>query len=78
MRVVAEGDRMIDQDRANDPPTGRSEYFGSRFSFRPAEVRHQNRLRAVFAQIIDRRQTFANPRVIGDDDFAVALFQSAH
>ena len=56
-------------------PTGRSEYFGVGFPFGRPKMRHQNCFRALFSQIIDRRQTFANARVIGDDHFAIALFQ---
>ena len=65
---------MIDQSRANvaDRP---ERIFLDRLSFRPAEMRHQNRLRALLSQIIDRRQTFADPGVIGDDDLAVAFFR---
>ena len=33
MHVVAEGDRMIDQSRAGDRATGRSEYFSTGFPF---------------------------------------------
>src|SRR5581483_2823710 len=46
-------------------------------SFRPAEVRHQNRLRLLFAQIIDRRKRLADSRVIGDLYF-VAVFFDRH
>ena len=46
--------------------------FFDTLSFRPAKVRHQNRLRAVFAQVIDRRQALAYARVIGDADLAAA------
>ena len=49
--------------------------FLDRFSFRPAEVRHQDRLRALFPEIIDRRQTFADAGVIGDGDLPVAFFR---
>ena len=45
-----------------------------RLSFRAAEMGHQNRLGAVFAQVIDRRQALTHPGVVGDDNFAVALF----
>ena len=70
--IVAESDRMIDQIVQRD--ADRTErIFLHRFSFRPAEMRHQDRLRALFAEVIDRRQTFAHPRVISDDDLAVAL-----
>ena len=36
-------------------------------------MRHQDRLCALLAQVIDRRQTFAHPRVVGNDDGAVAF-----
>ena len=36
-------------------------------------MRHQDRLRALFAQIIDRGQTFAHPRVVGYNDGAIAF-----
>src|SRR5712692_5835999 len=42
-------------------------------SFWPAEMRHQNRLRAVFAQVVDGWQACPNARIIGDLDFAPAL-----
>src|ERR1700730_4371212 len=52
---------------------GAQRIFIHPFSFRPAEVRHQYRFGAVLAQIIDRRQTLANARVISDLDLSVAL-----
>ena len=71
--VVAERDRVIDQgvQIIRHRP---ERIFLDRLALRPAEVRHQNRLRALFAQVIDRRQTFPDPRVVCDDDLAVALF----
>ena len=70
--IVAESDRMIDQivQRDADRP---KRIFLHRLSLRPAEMRHQDRLRALFPEVIDRRQTFAHPRVVGDDDLAVAF-----
>src|SRR5437667_632840 len=47
--------------------------FFDALSFWPAEVRHQNRLRAVFAQVVDGRQGFPNARIISDLDFSRAL-----
>jgi hypothetical protein len=37
-------------------------------------MRHENRLRPVFAQVLDGRETFANASVIGNGDFAIAVF----
>src|SRR6202043_2436921 len=42
-------------------------------SFWPTEMRHQNRLRAVFAQVVDGRQAFPNARIIGYLDFSRVL-----
>ena len=67
-RVVTENDRMIDE-RVQMIGHRPQRIFLDRLSFRPAEVRHQNCLRAVFAEIIDRRQTFADAGVIGDAIF---------
>src|SRR2546421_3204564 len=41
----------------------------------PAKVRHQNRFRAVLTQIVDRGQTFTNPRIVGDTNFLAAHFR---
>src|SRR5262245_49577986 len=46
-----------------------------RLSLGPAEVRHQNSFRAVFSQVVDGRQTFADSRVISDTNFATANFR---
>ena len=72
-RVVTENHRMIDQ-HVQMIGHGPKRIFLDRLSFRPAEVRHQNRLRAVLAKVINRRQTFTDPRVIGDDDPTVLFF----
>ena len=72
--VVTEDNRMIDEIvkfHAHRP----ERIFRRRFSLRTAKVRHQNCFRALFSQIFDRRQTFTNARVIGDDHFAIAFFQ---
>ena len=70
--IVAESDRMIDQIVQRD--TDRTKrIFLHRLSLGPAEMRHQDRLRALFAEVIDRRQTFTHSRVVGDDDLAVAF-----
>ena len=37
-------------------------------------MRHQDRLCALLAQVIDRRQTFTHPGVVGNDDRAVTFF----
>jgi hypothetical protein len=69
--VVAERDRVIDQRMqiiAHRP----QRIFLDRLAFRPPEVRHQDRLRAT--EVLDGRQTFADARVVGDGDLAVALF----
>src|ERR1700676_635573 len=47
--------------------------FFDALSFWPAEMRHQNRLRAVFAQVVDGRQAFPNARIIGYLDFPRVL-----
>ena len=69
--VVTERDRMIDQSVQghSDRP---ERILLDRFSFRPAEVRHQNCLRALFAKIANRRQAFLHPGVVGDDDLPAA------
>src|ERR1700694_4251625 len=52
---------------------GAQRIFIHPFSFRPAEVRHQNRLCVVRAQTIDGRKALADARVVSDLDFSVAL-----
>src|SRR5207249_11446142 len=42
------------------------------FPFGPAQVRHQNRLCLVFAQIIDRGETFPDSSVVSDMDLSAA------
>ena len=71
-RFRAERDRVIDQ-RVQIIAHRPQRIFLDRFPFRPAEVRHQDRLRAVFAEIIYRRKAFPDPGVVRDRDFPVAL-----
>src|SRR5438309_6740856 len=52
---------------------GAQRIFIHPLSFRPAEMRHQYRLSVVLAQIIDRRQTLTDARVVSDLDFFVTL-----
>jgi hypothetical protein len=47
--------------------------FFDALPFGPTEMRHQNRLRAVFAQVVDGRQAFPNARIIGYLDFSRVL-----
>ena len=71
--VVTENDGMMDQRMqifANWP----KRIFLHRLALGPAEMRHQNGFRAVFAEIIDGRQAFADSRVISDANFAAANF----
>ena len=70
---MAESDRMIDEIVQGDADRA-ERIFLDRLAFRTAEVRHQNRLRAVLPEILDGRQALAHAGVVGDDDFAVALF----
>ena len=48
--------------------------FLNRLALGPAEMRHQNGFRAVFAEVIDGRQAFADSGVISDANFAAANF----
>ena len=72
--VVTESDRMIDQ-RVQIIGDWPQRIFLNRLPFRPAEVRHQDRLRTVFAEIINRGKTFADAGVIGDGEVPIALFR---
>src|SRR5215470_7470076 len=66
-RVMTENDRLMDEGVQIIADWTKRIFFDG-LAFWAAKVRHQNRLCAVFAQKIDRRQTFANTRVIGDAD----------
>src|SRR4029077_12714679 len=71
--VVAENDGMMDQGMqvfANWP----KRIFVNRLALGPAEMGHQNCLRAVIAKVIDGRQAFADSGVISDANFAAANF----
>ena len=72
--VVTESNRAADE-RVQIIADWAQRIFLDRLSFRPAEVRHQNRLCAVFAEIVDRRETFADAGVISDGDVAITLFR---
>src|SRR5215472_9763163 len=61
--VVTKNDGLMDQ-RVQIFADWTKRIFLRWFSFGPAKVRHQNRFCAVFAQVIDGRQAFADPRVI--------------
>ena len=71
--VVTENDGMMDQGMQifADWP---KRIFLNRLSLGPAEMRHQNGFRAVFAEVIDGRQAFADSGVISDANFAAANF----
>src|SRR5512133_1712815 len=71
--VVTENDGMMDQGMQvfADWP---KRIFLNRLALGPAEMRHQNGFRAVFAEVIDGRQAFADSGVIGDANFAAANF----
>src|SRR5207253_4744348 len=71
--VVTEDDRLIDQG-VQMIADWSERVFLDTFSLRPAEVRHQNRLRLLLAQIIDCRQRFPNSCVVGDFNFVAVLF----
>ena len=71
--VMAKNDGLMNQrmqifaDRAQ-------RIFFRRLSLGPSEMRHQDRLGSVLAQVIDRRQTLPDSRVISDSNFAAARF----
>ena len=71
--VVTENDGVMDQGMQvfADWP---KRIFLHRLSLGPAEMRHQNGFRAVFAEVIDGRQAFADSGVISDANFAAANF----
>src|SRR6202022_3088420 len=72
-RVVTKDDWLIDQ--SVQIITDRSQrVFLDALTFRAAEVRHQNRLRLLLAKIIDRRQRFADSRVVCDFNLVAVLF----
>src|SRR5947208_16301391 len=71
--VVTENDGMMDQ-RMQIFADWTKRIFFHRLAFRPAKMRHQNSFRAMFAEVIDGRQAFADSRVISDANFAAANF----
>src|SRR5215475_9493771 len=73
-RVMTKNDGLVNQ-RMQIFAYGPKRIFLRRLSLGPAEVRHQNSFRAVFAQVVDGRQTFADSRVISDTNFATANFR---
>ena len=72
-RVVTENDRVMDQGMQIIADWTKR-IFLNRLALGPAEMRHQNGFRAVFAQIIDGRQAFADSGVVSDANFAAANF----
>src|SRR5512132_592857 len=71
--VVTENDGVMDQGMhifADWP----KRIFLNRLALGPAEMRHQNGFRAVFAEVIDGRQAFADSGVVNDANFAAANF----
>ena len=71
--VVAENDGMMDQ-RIQILADWAKRIFFRWLSLRPAEVRHQNGFRTVFAKVVDGRQGFPDSCVIGDPNLAAANF----
>src|ERR1041384_5289035 len=71
-RVVTKEYRLIDQ-RVQMIRHRPERVFIDALPFRPSEVRHQNRFCFLLAEIIDGRQRFADPRVVGDFNF-IPLF----
>src|SRR5437762_11523106 len=71
--VVTENDGMMDQ-RMQIFADWTKRIFFHRLAFGPAKMRHQNSFRAMFAEVIDGRQAFADSRVISDANFAAANF----
>src|SRR5690242_16535358 len=63
---------MIDQVVQRNANRAERIFFGP-LTLGPAEMGHQNRLRALFAEVINRRQTLADPSVVGNDDLAIVL-----
>ena len=53
---------------------GPERVFLNALALGPAEVRHQNRLRALFAQVIDCGQRFPDPGVVGYFNLIAVLF----
>src|SRR5207237_100526 len=70
--VLTEDDRTMDEPMQVISDRTKRIFFDA-LSFWPTEMRHQNRLRAVFAQIVDGRQAFPNARIIGYPDFSSVL-----
>ena len=73
-RVVAERDRVIDE-RVQVFADRPQRILLDRLPLRPPEMRQQDRLRAVLAEVIDGRQTFADAGVVGDGDLAIAFLR---
>ena len=70
--VVTENYRLINQRMQIISHRSQGVLVDS-FAFRPAKMRHQNRFRAMLAQPIDRRQRGADPGIVRDHNFTVAL-----
>ena len=68
-RVVAENDRVMNE-RVQIIADRAKRIFFHALPLRAAKMRHQNRFRAVLAQVVDRRQALPNPCVISDPDLA--------
>ena len=71
--VVTENDRLMDE-RMQIFADRTKGIFWHALSVGPAKMRHQNCFRAVFTEIVDRRQTFSNPSVISNADLSTAHF----
>src|SRR5262245_20378528 len=69
--VVTENDGMMDQGMQIFADWPKRIFF-HRLSLRPAKMGHQNSFRAMFAEIIDGGQAFADPGVIGHANFTAA------
>src|SRR4051812_14572808 len=71
--VVTENDGVMDQGMQVLADWSKG-IFLNRLAFGAAEMRHQNSFRAVFAEVINGRQTFADSGVISNLNFAAANF----
>src|SRR5262249_54519264 len=69
--VVTENDGMMDQGMQIFADWPKRIFF-HRLSLRPAKMGHQNSFRAMFAEIIDGGQAFADPSVISHANFTAA------
>src|SRR4030095_2593653 len=71
--VVTKNNRLMDERMQlfADRTKG---IFWHRLSVGPAKMRHQYCFRALFTQVVDRRQAFPNPRVISNADLSTAIF----